>query len=161
MEPSVCRQHISKLIAEEEAALGELIRYLEREHGHLAANDVPALEGAVRERQRSVARVVRADDERIALCRQLGHGGDTRGLEQVMRWCDPDGTLARDWARCKEVAAKCRALNDRNGALVSARLKHVQARLAALIQGRTEAVAYGPRGAYAPSGLGRVVKVDV
>ncbi len=161
MEPTICRRQIGKLIAEEEAALAELIRFLEREHEHLAANDVAALEGVVHERQRSVARVVRADEERTALCRQLGYAGDARGLEQVMHWCDADGTLAAEWARCKAVAAKCRALNDRNGALVSAHLKHVQARLAALIQSRGETVAYGPRGAYALSGLGRVVKIEV
>ncbi len=161
MEPSTCREQIGKLIAEEAAALTELIRFLEREHEHLAANDVTALEEAVRERQSSVARVVRADERRTALCRQLGHGGDARGLEQVMRWCDPGGTLAGDWMRCKEVAARCRALNDRNGTLVSARLRHVQARLATLIQSRGETVAYGPRGAYALSGLGQVVKIDV
>ncbi len=161
MEPNTCRQQIGKLIAEEEAALTELTRFLEREHEHLTANNVTALEDAVFERQRSVARVVRADEQRTALCRQAGHGGDARGLEQLMRWCDPTGTLAGDWARCKAVAAKCRALNDRNGTLVSARLKHVQARLATLIQSRGETVAYGPRGAYALSGLGQVVKIDV
>jgi flagellar biosynthesis/type III secretory pathway chaperone len=161
MEATVCRQQVAKLIAEAEAALAELIRFLEREHEHLAANDVTALEGAVQERQRSVARVVRADDTRIALCRQLGRGGDARGLEQILGWCDPDRTLAADWARCKGVAANCRALNDRNGALVHARLKHVHARLAALFKGRGETVAYGPRGAYALGGVGQVVKVDV
>ncbi len=161
MEPAICRQQIAKLLAEEAAALAELLGLLERELAQLSANEVPALEGAVRERQRSVARVVRADEKRVALCRQLGHGGDARGLEQILRWCDPEGTLGADWTRCKTVAAQCRALNDRNGALVTARLRHVQARLAALIQGRGETVAYGPRGAYALTGVGRVVKIDV
>lgn len=161
MEPTVCRQQVAKFIAAAEVALAELTRYLEREHEQLAANDVTGLEEVVRERQRSVAGVVRADDERIALCRQLGRAGDGASLEQILRWCDPDRTLAADWARCKAVAANCRALNDRNGALVHARLKHVQIRLATLVKARGETVAYGPRGAYAQSGVGRVVKVDV
>lgn len=161
MEPTVCCQQIGKLIAEEAAALAELTALLEREHQQLGGADPAALEGAVRERQRSAARVVRADEKRVALCRQLGRAGDARGLEDLMRWCDPGGTLAGEWAHCKAVAAKCRALNDRNGALVSARLKHVQARLATLVQSRGETVAYGPRGAYALSAVGRVVKIDV
>ncbi len=161
MEPTACRQQIGKLIAEEAAALAELTALLEREHQQLAQSDVAALEGVIRERQRSAARVVRADEKRVALCRQLGRTGDARGLEDLMRWCDPAGTLAGEWARCKAVAVKCRALNDRNGTLVGARLKHVQARLATLIQSRGETVAYGPRGTYALSAVGRVVKVDV
>jgi flagellar biosynthesis/type III secretory pathway chaperone len=51
-------------------------------------------------------------------------------------------------------------LNDRNGALVGARLKHVQARLGTLIESRREAVTYGPRGAYAQVPAGRVVTIQ-
>jgi flagellar biosynthesis/type III secretory pathway chaperone len=160
MEPTLCRQQFGKILAEEASALAELTLFLEREHEHLAASDVTALEGTIRERQRTVARVVRADDERSALCRRLGHGADARGVDRLIVWCDVGGALAAEWARCKAVAAKCRALNDRNGALVSARLRHVQTRLAALIKGRGETVAYGPRGAYAFGTVGRVVKIE-
>lgn len=156
----MCRERIGKLIAEETAALRELVELLEREHTHLAANDVAALASAVSEHRRSLARIVRADDERLALCRQLGHSPDARGLEGLIRWCDPGGALAAEWARCASVAAQCRALNDRNGALVGARLKHVQARLAALVRERGETVTYGRRGAYSVSRLGRAVKVE-
>ena len=161
MEPTICHQQIGKLIAEETQALAELTALLEREHQQLAGTDLAALEGAIRERQRTLARVVRADEKRVALCRQLGRAGDARGLEDLMRWCDPEGTLAGEWAHCKVIAARCRALNDRNGATVSMRLRQVQARLAALVQSRGETVAYGPRGAHALSGVGRVVKIDV
>lgn len=159
MERPDVRQRLSTILTEESAALAELSGYLEREHGHLSAEDVTALEGAIRERQRAVARVVRADEERAALCRQLGHMADGRGLSQLLRFCDVDGSLAEEWARCRAAAAHCRALNDRNSALASARLRHVQARLAALFSSRGEAVAYGKRGGYALGTVGQVVKV--
>jgi flagellar biosynthesis protein FlgN len=161
MDSATCRERVGKLISEETLALTELCGFLEREQERLSSNDVTALEGAIRERQRSVASVMRLDDERAALCRELGHCADARGFEAVLRGCDATGALAAEWARCMTVATRCRVLNDRNGALVSARLRHVQARLATLIQGRGESVSYGPRGAYAFGTTGRVVKVDV
>jgi len=82
----------------------------------------------------------------------MGHSQDLKGLEELIRWCDSKGTLARGWAECSAAADKCRQLNDRNGALVAARLTHVQARLGVLIESHRETVTYGPRGlAIAPS----------
>ncbi|HTX23258.1 MAG TPA: flagellar protein FlgN [Steroidobacteraceae bacterium] len=160
MDASVCRQRLAAILAEEVAALDELGAFLEREHGHLTAKDVAALETAIRERQRTVARVVRADEERAALCRQVGQPGDAPGIERVLKWCDADGVLAAEWMRCRAAAAQCRALNDRNSALAGARLRHVQARLALLFSGRGETVGYGKGGAYALGTVGRVVKVE-
>jgi flagella synthesis protein FlgN len=160
MDQTQCRETLNRLIGDERHALGELSVLLDREHGFLEANDVVALEGASRERQRTVARIFRTDEERRALCRDLGYSLDLQGLEQLIRWCDPKGSLANGWAQCSAAAAKCRQLNDRNGALVAARLKHVQARLGTLIESRREAVTYGPRGAYGPASSGSVVATE-
>ncbi|HET9390033.1 MAG TPA: flagellar protein FlgN [Steroidobacteraceae bacterium] len=157
MEASVCRDKLGTLMAQETRSLTELAALLEKEHEYLLANDVVALEEAAHERQRCVARIAQADEERRSLCRELGRPDDPRGLEDLLRWCDPRGTLATGWAQCSAAAANCRSLNDRNGALVGARLKHVQERLGILIQGRREAVTYGARGAYAAAGTGRVL----
>jgi flagella synthesis protein FlgN len=157
VEASACRDKLGTLMAQEVRSLSELATLLEQEHECLLANDVVALEGAAQERQRCVARIARADEERRALCRELGRTEDPRGLEDLLRWCDPHGTLASGWAQCSAAAADCRRLNDRNGALVGARLKHVQERLGVLIQSRREAVTYGARGAYAAAGTGRVL----
>jgi flagellar biosynthesis protein FlgN len=161
MEPQACRGELGTILAEEETALTELASFLDREHAHLSANEVGALENVIRDRQRAVARVVRADEQRTALCRRVGYTADARGVAEILRRCDTDGLLETAWACCRAAAAKCRALNDRNSALASARLRHVQARLAALFTGRGEAVAYGPRGAYAPASVGSVVKIEV
>lgn len=160
MEASVCREKLGRLMAQETSSLGALAALLEQEHEYLLANDVVALEGATRERQRCVAGIIHVDEERRSLCRDLGRSNDLQGLEDLLRWCDPQGTLAPGWAQCSAAAANCRRLNDRNGALVGARLQHVQARLGVLIDSRRETVTYGPRGAYAAAGSGRVLTTE-
>ena len=160
MDQTQCREKLGRLISDEIQALNELAGLLEREHGYLEGSDVVSLEGATRERQRCVARICRVDEQRRALCSDLGYALDLKGLEELIRWCDPKGALVRGWAECSATAAKCRQLNDRNGALVAARLQHVQARLGTLIEGRREAVTYGPRGAYGQSPSGRVVATE-
>ena len=161
MEPAACRERLSQLIAEEAVSLDELAALLERERESLTANDVAALDATMRERQRCVGRVLRADDARRALCQELGRPADIAGLEQILRWCDPQGTLAAGWKRCAAAAGRCRTLNDANAALVGARLKHVEARLAALLRDRGEPVTYGQKGGYAAGRLGRVVRTEV
>jgi flagellar biosynthesis protein FlgN len=160
MDQAQCREKLGHLIKDESLALNELSTLLDREHGFLEANDVASLEGATRERQRCVARISRVDEERRALCRDMGRDVDLKGLEDLLRWCDPRGLLAGSWAQCSEAAARCRTLNDRNGALVAARLKHVQARLGTLISGRREASTYGPKGAYNQPSTGRVLTAE-
>lgn len=161
VDPRVCRERLARLIAEESGALDELAQHLEREHALLLAQDAAGLEAAIRSRRGCVARIIRADEERNALCRQLRFTADPQGLERLVRWCDPDGTLATGWKACAAAAAQCRTLNDRNGAFVGARLKHVQERLAALLGSRREPVTYGRRGGYEVSAAGRVIKTEV
>jgi flagella synthesis protein FlgN len=160
MEPAQCRETLRRLISDEHVALNELATLLDREHGFLVANDVVSLEGATRERQRCVARIFRVDEQRQTLCRDLKQPLDVKGLEAILRWCDPQGTLSANWGECSAAATRCRTLNDRNGALVGARLKHVQARLGTLIDSRRDAVTYGPRGAYGQTPAGRVVTTE-
>ncbi|MGC1460537.1 MAG: flagellar protein FlgN [Steroidobacteraceae bacterium] len=157
MDQQACREQMSRLIQEETTALGELAILLDREYSYMSANEVDALGEAMRERHKCVARILKVDDERRALCRTLNRPHDLKGLEALLVWCDPKGTLAGAWADCTAAAIKCRSQNDRNGALAGARLQNVQARLGVLIDGRRETVTYGPRGtcsvAAARSGL--------
>jgi len=146
MDQQTCREQMKRLIQEETTALGELAELLELEYTHLKTSDVESLGSAMRRRHQCVARILKVDDERRALCRMLGRPHDLKGLEGLMAWCDPQGTLAPAWAACTAAATQCRGLNDRNGALAGARLQNVQARLGMLIDGRRETVTYGPRG---------------
>jgi flagellar biosynthesis/type III secretory pathway chaperone len=156
MDAADCRERLGAILTETCAALEELERMLDREHQFLASNEVAALNGAMRERQRTIARVVRSDERREQICRQLGYPVDPHGLQRLFAWCDPRGTLAAKWERCASLAATCRSLNDRNATLVTARLRHVQARLGALVKGRRETVTYGPRGGCATLSSGLV-----
>jgi flagellar biosynthesis protein FlgN len=159
-EPETCREHLSKLVHDEVDCLTRLADLLEREHQILTANNVVALEGAIKERQAYVGRIVRIEDERRSLCRLLGYPADAHGLERLARWCDPTGTLTAQWAVCTARAARCREANDRNGALVNARLTRVQGLLAVLTGRPAELKTYGRGASYAIPRVGRVLTVE-
>jgi len=161
METETCKAQLARIMAEETRLLNELAPLLEREHAFLQADDAASLESTGRERQKCVAGIYRCDEERRDLCHSTGRAPDLKGLEDLMRWCDPQGTLAAGWAQCAAAAANCRQLNDRNAALVGARLKHVQARLGVLIDGRRDGMTYGRRGTDAPPAAGRLVATEV
>jgi flagellar biosynthesis protein FlgN len=160
MDPAECRERMSKLIAEESAGLVQLGDLLEHEQGLLALGDVVSLEAAINERQRCVGRISRIDDERRAMCRALNLSLDAQGLEKLLRWCDPHGTLSSRWAECAAAATRCRMLNDRNGALVSTQLQHVRARLGALLQSTRETLTYRRNGACGQGTVGRVLATE-
>src|SRR5512139_2085826 len=100
MQPELCRDHVQKLLSAEIQALALLETLLDREHELLRQNDIEALEKAGAERQESVIELLRVEDERQALCRMLGYPSDLGGLEQLLRWCDPQGSLAKLWGDC-------------------------------------------------------------
>jgi flagellar biosynthesis protein FlgN len=160
MDPAQCREQISKLITEETTGLTQLIGLLEHEHGLLVAGDTVALSAAINDRQRCVGRIARVDEERRDLCRALNLPMDPTGLESLLRWCDPDGTLSSRWAECAAAANRCRMLNDRNGALVGTQLQHVRARLGALIQAGRETLTYRANGAYGQGTTGRMLAIE-
>jgi flagella synthesis protein FlgN len=160
VDPGVCREHLEKLLAEETAALAQLETLLDREHELLIANDVDGLGRAGEARQACVGTLVRAEDERRSLCRMMNVPADPQGLERLLAWCDPAGTLRRRWAECSERAARCRQLNDRNGALVAARLKRVEGMLDVLT-GRAQPKVYGRQGAFEAPGRNPRVLVTV
>ncbi len=157
MDPSVCREHLTTLLSEEAGMLGKLEELLEREHVVLTANDVAALNLTAVERQERIGALARIEEQRRSLCRLHGHSADLAGLEKLMTWCDPSGSLMSRLRVCAEGAARCRELNDRNGTLVNARLKRVDGLLGVLTGRSEQTVTYGPKGAYAPSRTRRVL----
>lgn len=148
MEVNGCREALASILATEVAQLTELASLLEREHGVLVANDIPALEALMAQRGLAASRLLDAEEERRTLCRMHGRGIDAAGVLQLMAWCDPRGTLKPRWDECAKGAARCRELNDRNGALVMARMKRVETLLTALTGQPREVPTYGPKGAY-------------
>lgn len=161
MDPVVCRDHLDKLIAEESGTLDQLQQLLDREHELLVSNDVDALDRAGQARQNCVGVLMRIEDERRALCRALNVPADATGLDRLLAWCDPSKTLRRRWAGCAERAARCRTLNDRNGALVTARLNRIQGMLDVVTGRSGQAKVYGPQGAFQAQGRAARVLASV
>jgi len=155
LDPLLCRDTLARLVTDETAALEALARVLDVEHQALVANDVEALARAGESRHGYVATLVRVEEERRSLCRAMQVADDARGLERLLRQCDPSRDLQQRWARCASLAERCRNLNDRNGALVAARMKHVEQVLAVIT--RNTAGTYGRRGPSAQVAAGRVL----
>jgi flagellar biosynthesis/type III secretory pathway chaperone len=147
VDQNVCREHLEKLISEESTALARLEGLLDKEHAVLQSNDIDELDRTGEARQACIGELVRIEDERRSLCRMLNVSADPQGLDRLLGWCDPSNKLKRRWASCAERATRCRDLNDRNGALVAARLKRVEGMLD-VVTGRTnQPKVYGKHGA--------------
>ncbi len=129
MEPQACLTQLARMLAEETSLLTQLAQQLQREHELLVTNDVEGLEQAADARQSSVAALARLDQDRRNLCRMLGYGTDHTGLGAMLKWCDPTGSLATPHANASHQAQLCRDQNDRNGALVNARLNRLNGML--------------------------------
>lgn len=161
MDPSICREHLQKLLGEESSALTQLEALLDREHELLLANDVDGLDSTGAARQECVGSLLRVEDERRSLCRMMNVPTDSHGLERLLRWCDPSSSLQRRWADCAERAARCRDHNERNGALVTARLKKVEGLLEVLTGRANQPKTYGRQGLYESRGANARVLASV
>lgn len=148
MDPVICRDTLDKLINEESSTLDQLHQLLDREHEFLVANDVEALDRAGTARQNCIGTLLRIEDDRKALCRALNVPADMHGLDRILAWCDPNKQLRRRWNEVGERANRCRTANDRNGALVTARLHRVQGMLDVVTGRADQPKVYGKQGGY-------------
>jgi len=146
VDADVCREHLDTLLAEEIAALRDLEDLLKREHEVLSAKNVAAIERTGLVRQQMMGDLARTEEQRRCLCTMHGYTPDWVGLESLMQWCDPEGTLLSRLRECAKRATHCRDLNQRNGILVAARLKQVEGALGALTAAASKPVTYGPNG---------------
>jgi flagellar biosynthesis protein FlgN len=152
---SLTRDTLGRLLAEENAALGEFASLLNKEHGALRGRDIDALETLADSRQATLVKLLKIEEERRGLCSMLGYDTDLGGLAKLIAWCDPGRTLAKPYEECATRARDCRDLNTRNGILVGAQIKRVEGLLGAMTGTSSEPRAYGPRGQanpYASSG---------
>ena len=100
MDAALTRDHLARLLAEENAALAEFEALLDREHAALRQRDIDALEALADARQASVIGLLKLEDERRSLCSMLGYDTDLAGLARLIAWCDPQRTLARPYEEC-------------------------------------------------------------
>jgi flagellar biosynthesis protein FlgN len=148
VDPRVCREHLERLLVEEASTLARLEELLEKEHQYLESNNIDELERAGEARQSCIMALVAIEDERRSLCRMMNVSVDAVGLDKLLNWCDPSRQMKVRWAACAERAARCRSLNDRNGALVSARLKRVEGMLDVITGRANQPKVYGSKGGY-------------
>jgi flagellar biosynthesis/type III secretory pathway chaperone len=157
IDPDVCREHLAQVLAEEASLLAELHGLLEREYEVLGAKDPVALEKAILARQERVGALARLEEQRRSFCSLHGYSPDYAGLEKLLLWCDPRGTLVSGLRECAKLAADCRDLNDRNGKTVSTKLKRVEGLLDALTGRPATADTYSANGTASPTRPGRVL----
>ena len=160
MDANLTREHLARLLAEENTALADFESLLDREHAALKSRDIDALEALADSRQDSVTRMLKLEDERRSMCGMHGYDTDLTGLAKLIAWCDPARTLMARYDECATRAKRCRDLNDRNGILVSAQMKRVEGLLGA-ITGTPAHRSYGPRQAAAYGGnAGQVISAE-
>lgn len=159
LDADVCREHLAEVLAEEAGLLAELRGLLDDEYEVLASKDAVALEKAVLARQEKVGALTRLEEHRRSLCSLHGYSPDYAGLERLLVWCDPRGTLVSRLRECAKLATECRDRNDRNGTMVAAKLKRVEGLLGALTGQPTTTTAdtYSADGTTAPTRPGRVL----
>lgn len=146
LDPALTRQHVEQLLGDEWRNLAQLEDLLTKEHELLESGNVEAIEAASNARQECISGLLRIDDERRTLCRMLGFDADAEGLGRLMRWCDPANGLATKWSACLEKAGRCQQLNQRNGALVTARLRRVEGLLGVLTGSNRATSVYSAQG---------------
>ena len=161
VDAQLTRDHLARLLAEENSALDEFESLLDREHVALGKRDIDALEALADSRQASISRMLKLEDERRSLCSMLGYDTDLAGLARLIAWCDPQRTLVPAFDECSTRARKCRDLNDRNGLLVGAQIKRVEGLLGAITGTPAAPQGYGPRRASAYGrGTGQVLSAE-
>ena len=147
MDVSLVAEHMRDLLGQESVLLSELEALLEQESAALRADDLEDIEHAGRERQRCVDALMSIDTERRLACRMMGLGEDSRQFEQLLDQCDHTGALKSRWHAGLEIAARCKDRNERNGAVVAAKLRRVEALLMTVRGGQNHvAPVYGAGG---------------
>jgi len=147
------QHHIARILDEEARLLGSLEQLLHHEAEILRSDDVEAIEHIGSARHQCVDALTGLEAERAEACRLLACGSGREGFEQLLAWCDPAGGLRVRWQGNLQAARRCRDLNDRNGAVVTARLNRVT-QLLVQLRGAGPANTYGP-GALPAAALGQ------
>jgi len=162
VDAALTRDTLGRLLAGENAALGEFAALLDKEHDALRGRDIDALETLADARQASVVKLLKIEEERRSLCSMLGYDTDLAGLAKLLAWCDPAHTLGKSYAECATRARDCRDLNNRNGVLVAAQMKRVEGLLGAMTGSTAEPRSYGPRGQSNPYAVasGKVLSAE-
>ena len=137
-------QYINAL-EQERTRLQAFLQLLEREQSALVAGDHDHLLAFTEQKAAQILELRRLSDARSRLLAAHGRHADKDGMSA---WIEAHGEPAarRIWDDIKSLGAQVRAINEINGALVAARLKHNQAAITALQTAARSSGVYGPDG---------------
>jgi flagellar biosynthesis/type III secretory pathway chaperone len=153
VQRSDVHQHLTRILAEEARLLTEFERVLRQETQVLNGDDTEAIQRIGDSRQRYVDALTRLDAERTDSCRMFSFGTGRGALDRLFEWADHSGALRQQWSANLELARRCKAINDKNGAIVAAKLGRVQ-QLLGKLRGTSPPPVYSAKGArYANLGL--------
>ena len=93
-DPTLCREQLATLMAEQNAQLAALESLLTQEYELLQTRDVEGLEKAGTARQQCIGHILRIEDERRALCRATGRSDDHGRAAQPARLVRPHRAAA-------------------------------------------------------------------
>ena len=134
------------VLEQERERVREFLELLEQEQAALVAGDHDDLMAFTEQKAARILDLRRISDARSHLLASHGLRADKDGMSA---WIERHGDepIRRLWDEIRTLAAQVRAANEINGALVSARLKHNQASIAALqTAARNGCGVYGPDG---------------
>jgi flagellar biosynthesis/type III secretory pathway chaperone len=145
VQRSDVHQHLTRILAEEAQLLGEFETVLQQETDVLRGDDAEAIQRIGGNRHRYVDALTRLDAERADSCRMFSFGSGRGAVERLIEWADPSAALRLQWSSNLELARRCKALNDQNGAIVAAKLGRVQ-QLLGKLRGATPPPVYNAKG---------------
>jgi flagellar biosynthesis/type III secretory pathway chaperone len=138
--------HLTRILAEEARLLSELQGVLEQETEVVSGDDAEAIQRIGSNRHRCVERLAQLAAERSDTGRMLSFGSDGPGLARLIDWADPSAALRAQWRINLDLARRCQAINDKNGAIVTAKLERVR-QLLGKLRGATAPPVYNAKGA--------------
>jgi flagellar biosynthesis/type III secretory pathway chaperone len=139
-------EHLTRILSEEARLLGEFEAVLRQETQVLRGEDTQAIQRIGGNRQRYVDALTRLDAERADTCRMFSFGSGRGALDRLFEWADPSAALRLKWSSNLDLARRCKALNDQNGAIVAAKLGRVQ-QLLGKLRGASPPPVYTAKGA--------------
>jgi flagella synthesis protein FlgN len=142
---SIDRTETLSALEQERRRVREFLDLLEREQSSLVAGDHEHLMAYTEQKAARILELRRYSDSRSRLLASHGLRADKDGMSA---WIEEhaNDSARRVWDEIKVLAAKVRAINEINGALVEARLKQNQASIAALQAATRDGAGYGPDG---------------
>ena len=144
--PVEARQRILEIIGSSVYQALGLKESLEDERHALAAQDIDALNAAIENKSRCVAKLQTLEQERRRLCSQSGYGESTEHMRQMMAWCDDNSVVANGWEQLMAIASDCSSLNMTNGAIIRVRRDQIESSLSVLRGGTPGTDIYGRDG---------------